>query len=246
MSLYDDPALYDALMPIGPSPVEHYCDLARRADGDVLELACGSGQLLVPLAATGRHVTGLDNSIPMLDAARSRADAAKVRVELEHGDMRSFALGRHFALIVIARNSLLHFESAEDLIGTLATARAHLAPDGVVAFDVFVPRLELLARPPGTRHRVMQVEHAEHGTITVEQESNYDIAAQVQRATWFVSTSTGRSESFPLHIRSIFPQELPLIVRAAGLELVERFGHWTRTPFDSASQFQVCIARAKR
>ncbi len=243
MSLYDNPALYDALMPIGPACLEHYCDLARRADGDILELACGSGQLLVPLAATGRHVTGLDNSIPMLDAARARADAAKLSIELEHGDMRSFALGRHFALVVIARNSLLHFESASDLIATLATARAHLAPGGLLAFDVFVPKLEVLARPAGTRHRVMQVDHADFGTITVEQESNYDVAAQVQRATWFVSTSTGHTDSFPLHIRSIFPQELPLLIRAAGLELVDRFGHWTRTPFDSASAYQVCLAR---
>jgi SAM-dependent methyltransferase len=242
-SLFDEPALYDALMPIGPSCTEHYCQLARQADGDVLELACGSGLLLAPLAATGRRVTGLDNAISMLDAARARADAARVSVELELGDMRSFALGRRFALIIIARNSLQHFHSTDDLIGTLATARAHLAPGGLIAFDVFVPNLEWLARPAGTRHQVMQREHADYGTITVEQESNYDVAAQVQRATWFITTSTGHTTSFPLHIRSIFPQELPLLVRAAGLELVERFGDFTRVPFDATSPRQVCLAR---
>src|SRR5690349_2318772 len=105
MSLYDDAALFDALLPIGPDCLAHYTALARATTGDVLELACGSGLLLMPLAATGRHVTGLDNAPAMLDAARTRAEAAGVAIDLQIGDMRSFMLQREFALIIIARNS---------------------------------------------------------------------------------------------------------------------------------------------
>lgn len=240
-SLYDDPDLYDALLPIGQSCIDFYVELARQQAGDVLELACGSGLLLAPLAATGHPVTGLDSSAAMLDAARTRVPGATLVLS----DMRSFALAQRFGLIVIARNSLQHLESSDDLIATLATARDHLAPGGVFAFDVFNPNLEMLARPPGQRTKLKTVMHDTLGEITLEQESNYDAAAQVQRATWFITTSAG-TRSVPIHVRAIFPQELPLLVRAAGLELVERFGDYTRVLFDATSPRQVCIAKRAR
>ena len=244
MALYDNPALYDALFPISAACVELYVDLARHHGGDVLELACGTGQLLVPLAATGRPTVGLDSAAPMLEAARDRLAAAGASAELVAGDMRSFQLPRRFAVIVVARNSLLHLESAEELIAALRTARTHLAPGGVVAFDVFQPNIELLARPAGTRVPVMTAHAAGFGEITVEQTCAYDAAAQVQRGTWHVSTSGGDAWSFPLHLRSIFPQELPLLLAAAGLALDRRFGDYTRVPFTATSPRQVCVASA--
>jgi SAM-dependent methyltransferase len=84
--LYDHPELYDALLP-ATAHVNYYVDLARRASGDVLELACGTGQLTVPIGSAGLPALGLDLSPPML------ATAANVSVEFVHGDMRNFDLG---------------------------------------------------------------------------------------------------------------------------------------------------------
>ena len=237
MSLYDEPELYDALLPSGQRCIDFYVELARRQAGDVLELACGTGQLLGPLAATGQHVVGLDIAAPMLEAARRRLGES---VELELGDMRAFAFARRFALIVIARNSLQHLAETEDLIATLRCAREHLARNGVLAFDVFHPNLAMLAKPSGTRSHVMTVQSDAFGEIVLDQTSNYDPAAQVQRATWHIRAGE-RAWDVPIHVRAIFPQELPLLVRAAGLELVERFGDYTRVPFDATSPRQVCI-----
>jgi hypothetical protein len=75
--LYDHPALYDALLPVG-AHLPYYMELARQASGDVLELACGTGQLTVPIASAGLPIVGLDLSPPMLNTARERAAAAKV------------------------------------------------------------------------------------------------------------------------------------------------------------------------
>src|ERR1700733_5960948 len=111
--LYDNPALYDALLPVG-AHLPYYAGLARQASGHILELACGTGQLTVPLAGTGLRIAGLDLSEPMLRTARERASNAKVSVEYVLGGMRNFSLGRQFALIFIARNSLLHLHSTED------------------------------------------------------------------------------------------------------------------------------------
>src|SRR5271168_4841156 len=113
--IYDHPPLYDALLP-ATAHVSYYVDLARQACGDVLELACGTGQLTVPVARAGLPIVGMDSSAPMLNAARQRAAAAKVSIEYLLGDMRNFDLGRRFGLIFIARNSLLHLHSTEDIL----------------------------------------------------------------------------------------------------------------------------------
>jgi SAM-dependent methyltransferase len=70
--LYDYPALYDALLPVR-AHLPYYAELARQASGDILELACGTGQLTVPLTCEGLRVAGLDLSEPMLSIARERA-----------------------------------------------------------------------------------------------------------------------------------------------------------------------------
>ena len=125
--LYDHPALYDSLLP-ARAHIPYYVDLARRQAGEVLELACGTGQLAVPIAAAGLPTVGLDLSAAMLKTARERAAAARVSVQYVLADMRKFDLGRRFALVFIARNSLLHLCSTDDILAAFAAVRRHLAP----------------------------------------------------------------------------------------------------------------------
>ena len=162
--LYEHPELYDALLP-ATAHVTYYAELAQRAAGDVLELACGTGQLTAPIAAAGFPTVGLDLSAAMLTAARQRAAAAQVPVEFVQGDMRHFDLGRQFALIFIARNSLLHLHSTEDLLAAYAAVRRHLAPGGTFAFDIFNPDVRLLARPAGQRFPVFEKETESFGML---------------------------------------------------------------------------------
>src|SRR4029078_9921435 len=91
-----------------------YLALAQRQAGAILELACGSGQLTVPIAAQGLPVVGLDSSAEMLAAARRRALAAGAGVAFVEGDMGRFDLGQRFSLIFIARNSLLHLSEPDE------------------------------------------------------------------------------------------------------------------------------------
>jgi SAM-dependent methyltransferase len=142
---YDHPDLYDALLPVD-AHVPFYVDLARQQAGAVLELACGTGQLTVPVAVLGLPTVGLDQSSAMLSVARTRASAASVSVAFVQSDMRDFALGRNFNLIFVARNSLLHLLSTTDLLAALTAVRRHLTPDGVFAFDIFNPDVRMLAR----------------------------------------------------------------------------------------------------
>ncbi len=243
--LYDYPELYDALLPAG-AHIPYYLDLAQRAAGDVLELACGTGQLTLPLAAAGVRIAGLDLSEPMLKIARARAASANISVEYVHGDMRAFDLGRRFALIFIGRNSLLHLHSIEDLMAAFAAVRGHLALGGVFAFDIFNPNVRLLARPAGQRFPGFEIETDAFGKLSVDDTMDYDAATQVRRGHWYVSTET-KADAWvlPLDLRNIFPQELPLLLAAGGFALTSRTSDFQRTPFHSAGRMQVCLCHAK-
>ena len=109
--IYDHPALVDALFPAG-AHLPYYVEFARQTSG-VLELACGPGQLTVPIATAGFPTVGLDLSAHMLTTAKERAATANVSVGYVLADMRNFDPGRKFALIFIARNSLLHLHSTD-------------------------------------------------------------------------------------------------------------------------------------
>jgi SAM-dependent methyltransferase len=249
LSLYDVPELYDLMFPPGPAEAFYRGvagEVAVPVGGAVLELACGSGRLTLPLARDGHAVVGLDQSEAMLTAARDKARAAGVGVELIAGDMRDFALGRAFSLVMVAQNSLLHLLTTDDLVRCLRRVREHLAPGGRFAFDVFVPSPRLLAREAGKRYEIGRYLHPTRGELLLEETVEWNMAAQVNRATWYVSTAAARDVFVvPLHLRAIFPQELPLLLAAAGLTLESRFGDFAGGPFIADSRHQVCICRAE-
>lgn len=242
--LYDHPALYDALLP-GGEHVPFYAALAAAHGGPVLELACGTAQIAVEIAMRGIATVGLDLSAAMLQAAHARADAAGAEIRFVAGDMRGFELDQRFNLVLVARNSLLHCLATSDLLAVFREVRRHLAPGGVFAFDVFNPDVRILAHPPTQRVHVMTMETDEFGTVTVEASSDYDAASQVNRAMWYVSTPAHPDRWVePLHLRSIFPQELPLLLERGGFRLVQRHGDLSGAPFGSASPRQVCLCVA--
>jgi SAM-dependent methyltransferase len=239
--LYENPDLYDALLPVSQEHLNFYDQLARSRRGAILELACGSGQIIVPIADGSRRAVGLDNSPQMLEGARRRGAAANAPVEFVEGDMRTFDLGERFSMIFIARNSLLHLSEPADFTALFSAVRRHLADGGVFAFDVFNPLLRALAREAGERYPVMRVSSPSHGELTVEATNDYDAATQVNRATWYVSTATQQDAWVsPLHLRSIFPQELLSLLSANHFRLVRRDGDFRGGEFIGTSPLQVC------
>ncbi|GAA1435195.1 hypothetical protein GCM10009641_30720 [Mycobacterium cookii] len=244
---YSDAVLYDRLFAGGEEAVAFYRSEADRRGGDVLELGCGTGQKLIPIAADGHACTGLELSPAMLARARHKAGERGVEVQWVQGDMRDFSLGRTFDLVVIAANSLLHLHDAEDIVRCFRAVRRHLAPGGRLVFDVFNPDVRMLARADGVRRRrdALSYVDPDRGVVHVDVAETYDSLAQVTRGTWFFSTEAQPDFLVaPLEVRSIFPQELPVLLELGGLRVVERFGDWSRAPLtaDAALQIYVCEA----
>lgn len=256
--LYTDPELYDLLFPdVRSSAAEgidevrrqrisaaerFYLKEAQRNQGRVLELACGSGRLAVPIAQTGREVVGLDLSHSMLEAARAKASAVGVQVQWVQGNMSSFDLGGQFSTVLIAGNSLLHLLSREDLKHCLSSVRRHLVPDGRLIFDVFNPDVRQLARNSQQRYPLFKVKHPQRGQITLEETAVYDALTQVRNIRWYFSSPEESDfRVIDYSLRVIFPEELLLLLESARFRLQARFGEFTREPFTSSTPRQLCI-----
>lgn len=245
--LYAHARLYDLLFPGGGAEDDFYRAEAARAGGTVLELGCGTGQKLVPIASDGHPCVGLDLSSEMLDEARRRAAREGARVDWVQGDMREFDLGRTFDLVLIAANSLLHLHSAEDLVSCFRSVRRHLRPGGRLVLDVFNPSVAMLAAADGVRRRreSMSFVDPDRGAVSVDVAETYDAAVQVTRGTWYFSTASQPDfVVVPLEVRSIFPQELPLLLSLGGLSLSDRRGGWSGERFDGTSPIQLCFCQA--
>ncbi|MEU4393535.1 class I SAM-dependent methyltransferase [Kribbella sp. NPDC023855] len=243
-AFYSDARLYDLMFPGGGPAVDFYRAEVNRQGGRVLELGCGTGHKLIPIASDGHPCVGVDLSADMLAEAQRKADERGVAVEWMQGDMRDFDLGRTFDFVFITANSLLHLQEADDLVSCFRSVRRHLAPGARFVFDVFNPSVRLLAEADGVRRTRESLSFTEphRGNVTVEVAEIYDAPAQVTRGTWYLSTDAEPDfVVVPLEIRSIFPQELPLLLSLGGLRLTDRFGDWSGRPFASDSALQLCI-----
>jgi len=242
-SLYNRPDLYDLMAPPDPILERFYVEIARQRGGRVLDLACGSGRLTIPLAQSGFQVVGGDLSPEMLERARSHAKAQAVELDLVQLDMRDFDLGgRTFDTIVVAVNSILHLHSLDDFKSFFESTGRHLSPQGRLVFDAFLPNIAMLNADPTKRELIGTVVHDALGAITVEESARYDPLTQIRHVDWYWSSETEKDFwQAALPMRSIFPQEMPLLVASGGLRLIERFGDFDRSPLAAESLRQICV-----
>ena len=179
----------------------------------------------------------------MLGRAREKAAAAAVDVAFMEGDMRSFEIGRLFPLIIVPCNSLAHLTEVGDARACLTQIARHLAPGGLLAFDVVNPDLRALGRPDQECVR-LDVGPNPCSGIAVEEFGSYDPIQQIRILRWRLREPDIRvRELAALTLRQFFPQEVPLLLEAAGLELSARYGDFARNPLSAESLNQVCVAR---
>ena len=246
-AFYSHARLYDLMFPGEGPAVDFYRAEANRQGGRVLELGCGTGQKLIPIASDGHPSTGLDSSPDMLAVAQQKAHKVGAGVEWMQGDMRAFDLGRTFDFVFVAANSLLHLHGAEDLVSCFRSVRRHLAPGARFVFDVFNPSVRLLGDADGVRRTrdSLSFVDPDRGDVSVDVAETYISSAQVTYGTWYLSTDSEPDFVVaPLEIRSIFPQELPLLLALGGLRLVQRFGDWSAGPFTVGTPLQLCICES--
>jgi SAM-dependent methyltransferase len=244
MDLYSDGRHYDALLGDQTADVEFYLSLGREAKGKVLEIACGTGRITIPLAKAGADIRGLDLSPSMLARAKEKADAESIDVEWIQADARTFDLGSTFSLIYYPYNSMEHLHDSHSLRAMFSRVRAHLEPDGIFALDVHQPSLPLLSRHPGEIYPVEELGQDPDGTMVTGEEVSYNDATQVYTIRWHYSSPNGEDPRIDeLRLRMFFPQELDALLESNGFEILHKYGDFSRTPYSEESLKQVLVCR---
>jgi SAM-dependent methyltransferase len=258
-SRYKDPwlaELYDyAYVPTwGERDLPLWLALAGESTGPVLEVACGTGRVVLPLARAGWQVTGLDISPHMLAVARRKLEKenpeVQSRIRLVEGDMRHFALDERFSLILIPYRSFHALLTPAAQRRCLECCRRHLEPGARLAINVFHPRLSVLATPGGVDESPHEYPGPDGATIRQSGHTDYDLANQtlVWHARYECTAPNGCVEvhehSTPL--RYFFRFEMKWMLEACGFEVEALYGDFQRSPFESDSPEMIFVARKPR
>ena len=208
--------------------VAFYVELAREANGPLVELAIGNGRVAIPVAqATGRRVIGIDSSPSMLAQARARAAKASVQLDLREGDMRDLALEEPAALIYCPFRALLHLPTWADRRRTFERVAASLRPEGRFAWNAFAFDHRIAARLDG-QHQEKPVPHTIHYSVG---DNRIDITLD----------GGGKSSLWPAT-----KNEWLGLLDVAGLQVEALYGGFAHEPFADDSQEYVFVARRPR
>ena len=249
--------LRTSYLPVVDGDAEFYTELARETGGPVLELGCGAGRLLAPLANAGFEITGLDMSPAMLAAAAVRIakerGAVRRRIATVLGDMSDFRLETKFAFAFIAFRSFMMLTEQDAQRRCLERVRDHLLPGGLLAIDIFDPKLDRMvpdvedvgwtsmgAIPHPTSLNLVSVE--------VAGRSN-DVIRQVFEETWRFTERDRegnqlRREEEILRMRWTYRYEMRYLLELAGFEVLAEYSDYDKSPPDYGRE-QIWVARRR-
>jgi SAM-dependent methyltransferase len=213
---------------VGPT-VDFLAELA--GDGAALELGVGTGRIALPLAARGVRVHGIDLSEAMV--ARLRERPGGDRIEVTIGDFSSTTVPGTFTVAYLVFNTIENLTTQDAQVACFENVATHLEPGGCFVIEVNVPDLRRL--PHGERFVLFDVSETHIGI------DDYDVANQGLVSHHWQRTADGLFEKGSGPFRYVWPSELDLMARIAGLKLRERWGDWDRSPFTSESRKHVSV-----
>jgi SAM-dependent methyltransferase len=216
-----DPAIVDPI-------VAFLANLAR--EGAALELGIGTGRIALPLARRGVRVHGIDLSEAMVARLRTKPGAEQIGVTI--GDFATATIEGTFSVAYLVANTIMNLTTQDEQVACFQNVAAHLEPGGCFVIEVLVPGLRRL--PPGETFQPFDVSATHLGF------DEYDVARQglVSHHYWI---EEGRVEVFSPPFRYVWPSELDLMARLAGMKLHERWSGWKREPFTSDSIKHVSV-----
>lgn len=230
-SPYDPIArLYDPWSASVTEDVEFYVEEAVASGGPVVELACGTGRISVPVAKAGVSVIGVDDSPAMLDVAReyARSEGVSELVDLRVGDLREPPVRERVPLVLIPFRSLLHMTTEPDRERALVAARELLVPGGRLVFDVFAPAKADI--------------EATHGRW-LEREPGIFERADWDEGERTLTLSVRRGEeASTMHLAWLSALEWRRLLERAGFEIEAHYGWFDRRPYAGQEDF-IFVAR---
>jgi SAM-dependent methyltransferase len=227
---FDERYAYQAEPSVVDPIVDLLSDLA--GDGPALELGIGTGRIALPLMRRGARVHGVDLSEAMV--ARLRAKPGGDSIPVMIGDFATVRVDGKFSLAYLVANTIMNLTTQEEQVACFRNVAAHLEPGGSFLIEVLVPGLRRL--PPGERFQPFDVGATHLGF------DEYDVVGQglISHHYWI---EDGKAVLSSIPFRYVWPAELDLMARLAGMTLHERWGGWRHEPFTSESAMHVSVWR---
>jgi SAM-dependent methyltransferase len=216
-----EPAVVDPI-------VDFLADLA--GSGAALELGIGTGRIALPLAQRGIRVRGIDLSEAMVARLRGKPGAEEIEVTM--GDFATTRVEGTFSVAYLVFNTIHNLTTQDEQVACFQNVAAHLEPGGCFVIEVGVPQLQRL--PPGETIRAFDVSETHLGF------DEYDVASQGLISHHY-SVVDGKLELHSVPFRYVWPAELDLMARLAGMRMRERWSGWKREPFTSDSRKHVSV-----
>ena len=225
---YDERYAYQTEPAVLDPIVDFLADLSR--DGAALEFGVGTGRIALPLARRGVRVHGIELSEPMVE--RLRAKPAGNQIGITIGNFATATVEATFSVAYLVANTIMNLTTQDEQVACFRNAAAHLEPGGCFVIEVLVPGLRRL--PPGETFQPFDVSPTHVGV------DEYDVARQglVSHHYWLTG---GEVEVFSPPFRYVWPSELDLMARLAGMTLRERWSDWNREPFTSESTKHISV-----
>jgi SAM-dependent methyltransferase len=208
--------------------VDFLADLA--GGGAVLELGIGTGRIALPLSRRGIRVHGIDLSPEMVAMLRAKPGADAIGVTI--GDFATTRVEGTFSVVYLVFNTIMNLTTQDEQVACFQNVARHLAPGGCFVIEVGVPELQRL--PPGETARALNV-----GATRLDFDE-YDVVSQGLISHHY-SVDNGKFEVFSAPFRYVWPSELDLMARLAGMTVRERWSGWKREPFTSDSTKHVSV-----
>lgn len=239
--------LYDLEHANFTDDVELLLELAQLGEGPILELGCGTGRVLLPLAEAGHTCTGVDTSAPMLDVAATRARNTGLDISLHRGDMADIRTipGGPFGMIIASLNSIMHL-TAESQRAMISSAFAALMPGGRLVIDTLNPSLSQLNHLLNTTH--LEGSWQTNQGVTVDKWGHRKPGLDPQvidTLIWY--DRVGRDGSVHrtrtrFDLRYVHQSELALLLELAGFAFVDWYGSYELDPWDPESDRIIAVA----
>ena len=256
MSEFYDPATYDARVTAPPGDVDFYLALARKAgDGGhaVLELACGTGRVAIPIARTGVQVVGVDVLPEMIARAGEKSEGLDT-VRWVEGCMQAFELPERFGLAFIAFRSFQHLLTIRDQLSCLECILRHLVPGGRLAINIFNPDIVMMGEWLGAKKGVLQRRRDEYrgphsGRAFRAWETRHYIPAAQEVESTFIDEELDEDGGVvsrvyrDLKLRYVFRFEMEHLLARAGFEIEALYGDFAGGAFEDTSPEMVWVAR---
>jgi SAM-dependent methyltransferase len=245
---FDDGALYDLVVGNLDFDLDFYLSLAQAARGPVLDVACGTGRIMLPCLKAAVDVEGLDLFPGMLTRLREKASALGFNPRLHESNMAGFQLSRRYALIMIPFNAFVHNLTADDQLECLQSCCDHLQPGGLLVFDTAFPGQQWVGAPSGTRVLEGEIPHPDTGLpVRMWDTRTFDRVKQVQYSCNEIEMLDATGKVIATHLskttlRWIYKTEMELLLRIAGFARWQILGGFDGRPLEHETDAMIVQA----